>query len=522
MAEEKLRIGLELNPRSLKLVEIRSFSAGDWVLSSTQEVPVGESLVSADGEILDPEAFKELLRVMFRKKELRGAKIALSLPDPQVVLRLFSTPAANEGNLEAVIQEEVQAYALFQETEPLIVFKKVDESVERDAEGPVLRTIFCASSRNTVELVTRIFEEMNLELEGIYSRFAGVLSCVSPGDRPGTTVIMDIGDQKTNLLFISRGKPKLMRIIDFGTDDLTSPQVAGSLDLSENSPAPPEVVSKRESLLVELKSSLAYFRSRFLEHGNIEAICLFLNPDKIKGLEGFLQRKLLLKIVGESELRPVDKVPPGYSAAVGLALEGAEAKEGLNLIPTGYRQKKKLAGLAYTVLVPALIMLLVSWLFNFGVGQVSRYKNKTVALLRDQDTAKISETTTVMKEVEQLQTELEKEKKKKEATSSISLASSVSWFRIVGDIHRSVPEGVWLKTVSLEGGEGAFQGKISGYAVSQLRLMKFMENLSSFPMFKNASLPSALADKFKDREVVAFVISFQVQVPMPEVKVGTR
>jgi len=228
----KTTIGLDIGTSAVRAAEIRGADPGVLVRFAQLSLPAG-SVVG--GEIVDIDAVAMVVRDLWRQGEFKGKRIAVGVANQSVVVRQVDVPKMEEAELASALRYQVQDYIPISIDDALLDFMILDE-FEAEDHAPMLRVLAVAAQKDMVANVMAVLDRAGLEPIVVdLAPLAAMRALVEPipsilHERTAEAII-DIGAGVTNVVVHEDGKPRFIRILPSGGNDITNAIVA-ELNLS--------------------------------------------------------------------------------------------------------------------------------------------------------------------------------------------------------------------------------------------------------------------------------------------------
>ena len=304
--EEQI-IGLNISDFSVEAVVLYK-KRKSWRLVSFARYRLSPGIVE-NGEILQPDKFKEELKKMFslaKPRAMRANSVFLSLPDSRTFSRLLSLPKS-----------------LRHKDLIIAAHNRAEEFIPEDKENltPALKILpinnsqteifYTAAQKGLLKEWVQIFESMGLDIIGItlesISSYAGISESLKKED----TLLVDIGARTTNAaIFDAQGIRDSINI-DIAGDNITNTLVT-KLNISHTSaeekkqkigmdPAIDEgkvmwvIQGQMQPMADELKRFVTFYEES--SGRKLKNMILIGGTSQIKGLNKYLGDNLNLKVL---------------------------------------------------------------------------------------------------------------------------------------------------------------------------------------------------------------------------------
>jgi type IV pilus assembly protein PilM len=367
-------LGVDMGERGVKVVEL------SWKRERPILMTYGyaeHSLEETASILSDPKSAAILLADLVKEAGVESTRAVASLPQHEVFSTLVSVPAPRDRKeLQMSIEHAIQKLTPLPLEEMVLDFNLLDgqeqereekkgrravaaeenmEGEEKKKEARVVRALVTGAPRALVERYVETFKRARLELAFLETEsFALIRSLI--GKDPSVILLLDIGENRTNIFVVEGGVPLVSRSINIGGFAVTrkiQEQMGGTLADAEQVKrdlAVParvlggETVPAVELLLSPIVHELTYTRGQFerQREGNgrpIEKIVLTGGSALLPGIVPRLSERLDQNVyagdpwarVGTPEaLAPVlNELGPRLAVAIGLAMRNAPVTVGV-------------------------------------------------------------------------------------------------------------------------------------------------------------------------------------------------
>jgi type IV pilus assembly protein PilM len=228
-------LGLDIGTSSVRAAEV-SAKADPPTLARFASVALPRGAVSG-GEIADPGAVTGALRELVSRGRFSVKHTALGIANQKVVVRQIDMAAMEEGELKGALQFQAQEYIPIPIEDAILDYQVLDEFSAENGDR-MLKVLLVAAQRDMVNTFVSVAQEAGFDPAVVdLSPFADMRALASStpllGSREGEALI-DIGAGVTNIVVHEQGRPRFVRILPMGGDDISDALVAGlSIDWSE-------------------------------------------------------------------------------------------------------------------------------------------------------------------------------------------------------------------------------------------------------------------------------------------------
>lgn len=370
-------IGIDLGSGGIKLVELKNDKGRTklFTYAFTERMPGAEPLNLVDA----PEEAAGLLKKMLAKSRVSTNKAIGGLPVASVFSSVVTVPRASEKEVQEAARWQAKKLIPVPLDEMQLDFKVINDGAKKldkaqpkkaaaeakngekkgNGNGEVkaddkktVQVLITGASNTMVQKYVNVFQRAGLQLVSLETETLALVRSLIGKDR-STTMLVDIGAARTNIIIVENGIPYVTRSVDMGGAALTRAMAkALSLDIkaaeemkcdikSVSSIYPGEGLPKIfEASMAPMVTELQYSTSLYTgqnaggEEKSVEKIILTGGTAALPALADYFSRQLNMKVyVGDpwarvaypDDLRPVlDEIGTRFSVAVGLAMSEME------------------------------------------------------------------------------------------------------------------------------------------------------------------------------------------------------
>ncbi len=530
---KKAGIGLDIGSKYIKLAVLdRRGSTFELKKYAIEELPA-ETIVGK--EIMDRQAVVEKLAAIVEQHGLEGEAVTFNVAGKGVILRRITVPKQDQKSLAESIERYLTENIPFDLADVIWDYKVLPSSGTEEE----MDLLLAAVRNDTVYSLIDIVKESGLQIGGIDIdpiSIGHALAVNNYMEGEGDIFVFHMGYENTEVVLFRDGlfyayrdipiatkvySEALMRYLDI-TFDRTIPVLVG---LEVEGEGYEEVLGILRSINERLVEQIDRLFPTLISPDELEkprAIYLTGGGAWIVGFRDFLQDHYqvavdiadpLLQLSYDPELfgdEDTQRLSPLLTVAVGLALKQlGNATINLVLSPAeerGVEEKKKIK----ISLEPVVGILAGAGLAAYmGLTYISQTaKIKELRLEKAQTEGKIAE---LKKKVKELQIF---EERKLEVETKLNVIHEVAkgrffQIRILDELNRILPEGVWLKDLKEEGdGVNSVSITLDGGAVQPYGVTQLMRSLQDSPIFDNVQLISVSEEKTDEGVYTSFQMKF--------------
>ena len=342
-------IGLDIGSTAVRAAQLEfSGSSDPFARSATLvrygEVPIPMGAVR-DGEVAEPELIAHALQELWSRGKFDTKDVVLGVGNQRVVVRDLTVPAMPLAQIKASLPFQVQELLPMSVDEALLDFLPTGSG---DGEhGPVVHGLLVAAVRQTVSANVLSASSAGLSPTMVDLNALAMVRAMCQGKlREHVVAIVDIGARVTNVVIAAQGRPRFVRVLPSGGQDVTdavarvagiSSQEAedlkrrvglGSAGPSDRGEVQEAVTSTVRTLVEAIRNTFVYYASN--NPGRpLEAVVLTGGGGHLPGLGQYLATSARVAV---SFGDPLETVTVAKSAGGRAAFAG---RESLMTLPVG-------------------------------------------------------------------------------------------------------------------------------------------------------------------------------------------
>ena len=493
-------IGVELSNKEIRIAQVSSNKANQWVLEKLHIHPVD---ITDDSTPIDnADKFSAELMLAVQKYKITSPNAAIAIPVTSAIIRVVTAPLMKDEELNKAIETNSLWENLVQLTDSLEDYSIFHQVINRNEKENTMDLLFVASKLTDINSYTSIIKNAGLNPVIIDVKCFALKSAVDQVNQianktedTNLTAVLEFGLDENYLMILYDNNPIITDIFIRGQDRKI-------LQDSQNTEEKEGLVRR---YITQVKQAVQDFETKYEKRiRNIKVVSDIKNVDEY--LASF--RKALmnigfntfdptegLKIPSQNQQILDNKLNRSYlSTSVGLAFRKLDvfgyykfvtAVKNINLLPDRsnvmkQKKMKAISGFAFKGITAAVAAIYVV-LFGLSFWNIISYNNK----LKQYETVKIDHSKIikqkkiVSKEFKVINTSL---KLSKTLKSNKELT-----YRILAQVASSVPNRVKFDQVVFNGSNRL---TIQGLAATDQDILKFIENLSKQKLVEQASLSS--------------------------------
>ena len=492
-------LGVELSNKEIRLAQISSNKANQWVLEKfyTHKIEIADESTVLE----NAEKFTEELKLVLQKHKISTPNAALSIPVTSAIIRVVTAPLMKDEELQKAIETNSLWENLVQLTDNLDDYSIFHQVINKNEKANTMDILFVASKLADINSYTTIIKNAGLNPVIIDVKCFALKSAVDQINQisnkiedANLTAVLEFGLDENYLMILYDNNPIITDIFLRGLDRKI---LLSSQDVEEK-----EGLVRR--YVTQVKQAIQDFETKYEKRiRNIKVVSDIENVDEYLS---FFRKNLMN--VGFNLFDPIEglNVPKQFedkvnfpnrsylTTAIGLAFRKLDvfgyykfvtAVKNINLLPNRqsmFKQKKMkaISGFAFKG-VAATVAALYLILFSLSFFQIYSYNKQLSGYekVKKIHIEKAKENEVITKELKLIETTLKLSrtlKSNKELT-----------YRVLAQVASSVPKRVRFDSVEYN---GKYNLTIQGIAATDQDILKFIENLSKQKMIEQASLSS--------------------------------
>lgn len=266
---------LDIGTSSVRVVQLTPTGNDSWSLSHFGYAPFDEKIGSSSS----PEAVRRLGEVIMTAVGQSGIKtknVVIGLPASKTFTTVIEVPIMPENELRSTLKYQIDQYIPMGADEAKVDWATLGTSLH----DPKMQEVLIASTANTfAEERLEFIESLGLNVIAAEPESLAMLRSLIPTNTPDARLIIDVGEQATNLAITFGDSPRLVRTIPTGVKTLIKAAVQ-NLNVQEDQArqfilkfglAPDRLEGQvyraiegtLENFAAELTKSIKFFQTRY-------------------------------------------------------------------------------------------------------------------------------------------------------------------------------------------------------------------------------------------------------------------
>lgn len=331
---------LDIGTNAVRVVQLAPSGADSWNLVHFGYAPLDEKTSNASS----PEALRKLGEVIMTAVGQSGIKtknVVIGLPSSKTFTTVIEVPAAPENELRSTIKYQVDQYIPMASNEAKVDWALLGTSLH-DSK---MQEVLIASTANAyAEERLEFVESLGLNVIAAEPDPLAMIRSLLPPGVPDARLIIDVGEQSTDLAITFGDAPRLVRTIPTGLKSLIKAAVQ-NLNVQEDQArqfilkfglAPDRLEGQvyraiegvLDNFAVELVKSVKFFQTRY-PNNSVVGSMLSGYAAVVPGFAEYVSSKTGIQAamanpwqrvtVAQSDQQQLMPVASQYATAVGLA-----------------------------------------------------------------------------------------------------------------------------------------------------------------------------------------------------------
>lgn len=300
--------GLDIGTTGVRVVQLAASGNGHWSLRHYGYAPIDIKTSLADSD----EARRrlgEVIMTVIGQSGIKTKNVAINIPSNKAFITVVDMPQSTEAELKSTIKYQLDQYIPMSVEDAKIDWSLLGQSLHDPSQQEVLLASTAVSyAEDRLELV----EGLGLDVIAAEPDALAMIRSVALPNRTDAQVIVDIGEQSTDVAIVYGEAPRLVRTIPSGLDALVRAAVQ-NLNVQEDQArqfilkfglAPDKLEGKvvqaidttLDGFASELSKSIKFFQTRYtsLSVGNV---VLAGYASSIPGLDQYIANKTSVQTV---------------------------------------------------------------------------------------------------------------------------------------------------------------------------------------------------------------------------------
>lgn len=207
--------GLDIGTNAIRVVQLSPSGTG-WALAHFGYAPIDSKITSGDS----PEARRRLgetIMTAVGQANIRTSNVAIGLPSNKTFSTIIDVPKVPEQELKATMKYQVDQYIPMSIDEAEVDWALLGDSLHAQGQYEVLLT---STAKTYAEDRLELIEGLGFNVIAEEPDPIAMVRALAPSDSQDARLILDMGENSTDLAVVYGGMPRLIRTIPTGLSSL--------------------------------------------------------------------------------------------------------------------------------------------------------------------------------------------------------------------------------------------------------------------------------------------------------------
>lgn len=204
--------GLDIGTNSIRVVQLSTSGQGNWSLQHYGYTPVDSKITASDS----PESQRrlgEIIMTAIGQSGIRTRDVAIGLPSQKTFTTVIDVPTMTEGELKDTIKYQVDQYIPMSVDDAKIDWKLLGQSLHDPKQSEVL---LASTANSYAESRLEFIESLGLNVIAAEPEPIAMIRSLLPNGVTDARLIVDMGEQSTDIAITYNDAPRLVRTIPIG------------------------------------------------------------------------------------------------------------------------------------------------------------------------------------------------------------------------------------------------------------------------------------------------------------------
>lgn len=220
---------LDVGTSAIRVVQLARTGDKSWSLSNYGYVPIDSRISSSDSEE-SRRRTAETIMTAVGQSGIKTKDVAIGIPSNKTFTTVIDVPQTSEAELRATMKYQIDQYIPMAIDEAKVDWALLGPSLRAPNQQEVLLS---SVSRDYSESVLELVESLGLNVIAAEPNPIAMARALSPPGATGATVLLDMGEQSTDIAIVYADAPRLIRTIPTGLISLVRATVT-NLNVQED------------------------------------------------------------------------------------------------------------------------------------------------------------------------------------------------------------------------------------------------------------------------------------------------
>ncbi len=330
---------LDIGTNAVRIAQLAN-NKGDWSLKHYAYTLVDRSVIASDS----PEAKKKLgesIKRIFKQSGISEKDVVIGIPSNKTFTTVIELPNSSKEEIESIMKYQAEKYVPTSADNTKIDWAILGKSLNDETMQEVLIT---SVDNEYNERRLDFIESLGLNVVAAEPDPIAMVRSLVPFDNKGIIMIIDMGEQSTDIAIVHEDNPRLIRTISVGLDALIK-SATGNLGVKseqarqfilkfglDESKLEGKVVQAINPALIsfanELDKSLKFFKARY-EGKTVDSVLVSGFAASVPKMSSYISSKTQIEAkignpwygiqVSKDDQSKLMPVANEFSTAIGLA-----------------------------------------------------------------------------------------------------------------------------------------------------------------------------------------------------------
>ena len=219
---------LDIGTNAIRVVQLRKSGSG-WSLDHYGYAPIDSKLTSSDSEE-SRRKVAEVIMTAVGQSGIRSKNVVIGLPSSKTFTTVVDVPNTNESELKATMKYQIDQYIPISVEDAKTDWRSLGQSLHDPKQQEVLLT---SVANNYAESRLEFIESLGFNVIALEPDTISIVRSLLPAGLPDARLIVDMGEQSTDIAITYAEAPRLVRTIPVGLSALIKAAVT-NLNVQED------------------------------------------------------------------------------------------------------------------------------------------------------------------------------------------------------------------------------------------------------------------------------------------------
>ena len=208
--------GLDIGTNAVRVVQLNQTGQGNWNLAHYGYAPVDSKLTASDSQE-SQRRLGEVIMTAIGQSGIKTKDVAIGLPSGKTFTTVIDVPTMSESELRSTIKYQIDQYVPMSVDEAKVDWKLLGQSLHDPKQQEVL---LASTAISYTEDRLEFIESLGLNVIAAEPDPIAMIRSLLPSGLTDARLIVDMGEQATDLAITFGDTPRLVRTIPIGLSSL--------------------------------------------------------------------------------------------------------------------------------------------------------------------------------------------------------------------------------------------------------------------------------------------------------------